>query len=119
MVALKVGDLVRRGDFSCLSSSELVIVRDIMLRNCCEWAVMVISLRRPVDRSLLHVGKCIQIRCLAIFSSLLEVFPFYRFHQMRSKPMISRMSLSLVVKIGTGHKDHNVSYFLFTSFHEK
>ena len=89
-----------------------------MLRNWCEWDVMVISLRRPVDRSLLHVGKCIQIRCLAIFSSLLEVFPFYRFHQMRSKPMISRMSLSLVVKIGTGHKDHNVSYFLFTSFHE-
>ena len=64
-----------------------------MLRNCCEWAVMVISLRRPVDRSLLHVGKCIQIRCLAIFSSLLEVFPFYRFHQMRSKSMVSRMFL--------------------------
>jgi len=102
-----------------LWSSELVIVRDIMLRNWCEWDVMVISLRPPVDRSLLHVDKCIQIRCLAIFSSLLEVFSFYRFHQMRSKPMISRMSLSLVVKIGTGHKDHNVSYFLFTSFHEK
>ena len=57
-----------------LWSSELVIVRDNMLRNWCEWDVMVISLRPPVDRSLLHVDKCIQIRCLLYSPVYLKYF---------------------------------------------